>query len=88
MLKKIILGEWERYLQYIKNCVSQCNEIQRIYTVSAGKFVKEVAKEFTKYLISNVSGIELVAEFSYRARRYKGMPNVPHYIAVFEFKAK
>lgn len=43
-----------------------------------------VAKKFTDYLVSNVSGIKLLDQISYKARYYRGKPGVPQYIAIFE----
>ena len=85
-LEKILLEEWGNYVNFIRSCTMKCRNIQRIYTVSAGKFIKEVAKKLTEYLTSNVPEMKLVEEVSYRARYYKGKTNVPQYIAIFEIE--
>ena len=64
--------------------MQKCKNIKRIYVISAGKIIREVAKKFTDYLVSNVSGIKLLVQVSYKARYYKGKPSVPRYIAIFE----
>lgn len=83
-LEKVLLGEWDRYVQYIKTYIQKCRNLKRIYIISAGKIIKEIAKKFTDYLVSNVSGIKLLSQVSYKARYYKGKPDVPRYIAIFE----
>lgn len=82
-LEKVLLEDWGRYVRYIKTCMQKCKNVNRIYVVSAGKIIKEVAKKFTNYLISNVGGVKLLGQVSYKARYYKGKPNVPRYIAIF-----
>ena len=83
-LEKVLFEEWNRYINYVKKCMQKCVTLRRVYVVSAGKFIKEVAKKFIDYVTSNVSGLKLLNQVSYRARYYKGMPGITQYVAVFE----
>ena len=83
-LEKVLFEEWSRYVNYVKTCMQKCSTLRRIYVVSAGKFIKEVTKKFIDYVTSNVRGLKLLNQVSYRARYYKGMPGVTQYVAVFE----
>jgi len=83
-LEKVLLEEWSRYVNYIRMCMQKCGTLRRVYVVSAGKFIKEIAKKFIDYVTSNVSGLKLESQVSYRARYYKGKPGVTQYVAVFE----
>jgi len=83
-LEKVLLEEWSRYVNYIRMCMQKCSTLRRVYVVSAGKFIKEIAKKFIDYVTSNVSGLKLLNQVSYRARYYKGKPGVTQYVAVFE----
>ncbi len=83
-LEKILLEEWNRYINYIKICMHKCSTLRRVYIVSAGKIIKEVTKKFVNYIVSNVSNLKLENQVVYRARYYKGKPGVTRYVAVFE----
>lgn len=85
-LEKILLEEWNRYVQFIKTCMQKCNTLRRIYIVSAGKYIRNVAKKLVDYIVSNVGGIKLINQVSYRARYYRGRPGIVRFIAVFEIE--
>lgn len=61
----------------------KCSTIRRIYIVSAGKVIKEIARKFVDYISSNVGNLKLDNQDVYRARYYKGKPGITRYVAVF-----
>ena len=83
-IEKVLLEEWDRYVEIINNCMKECSKIRRIYVISAGIVVKAVARKLIKYLIDHVRGIKLIKEHFYRARYYKGRPGVRCYVAILE----
>ncbi len=92
VLEKIMLEEWDRYVNYIRTCIRKCSKINRIYIISAGKVVREIAKKFVDYMMSNIEKIpdireiKLINEISYKMRYYKGKPGIPGYMAIFEIE--
>jgi len=86
-LEKIALQLWEPYIKYIENTLRTCPNLQRVYIVSAGTYTIKAAKKLFEYIEKRVPNLHLVDEpFEYRARYYKGKPNVPSLVAVMEFK--
>jgi len=83
-LEKVLLEEWNRYVDYVNTCMQKCSTLKRVYVVSAGKIIKEAAKKFIDYVTSNVSNLKLLDQISYKARYYKGRPGVTRYVALFE----
>jgi len=85
-LEKVLLEEWNRYLNYIKMCMQKCGTLRRVYVVSAGRLIRQTVKKFMDYMTSNIGGLKLLNQVSYRARYYKGKPNITQYVAVFEIE--
>lgn len=54
--------------------------------MSAGRLIRQTVKKFMDYMTSNIGGLKLLNQVSYRARYYKGKPNITQYVAVFEIE--
>ncbi len=85
-LMKVALQLWELYVQYVRNVLKKCPNLQRVYVVSAGGFTLRAVESLLKYMEENLPNLRLLDRFKYRARYYKGKANVPHMVAVMEFK--
>ncbi len=85
-LMKVALKLWEPYIQYVKNILKECPNLQRVYVVSAGGFTSKAVKRLLEYMEEKLPSLHLVDRFEYKARYYKGKTNVPHLVAVMEFK--
>jgi len=83
-LEKVVLGEWEKYTRYVKECIKQCPNLKHVYVVSAGRSVLKVIDYLIEYMVKNIPNIRLIDKTRYKARYYKGKPNVPSYVAVLE----
>jgi len=59
-MEKILLEEWDRYINYIRMCMQKCGSLRRVYVISAGKVIREVAKKFVDYVSSNIGNLKLV----------------------------
>jgi len=85
-LEKVALGLWERYLEFIRTVHRECDTLQRVYIVSAGRFATKAVEGLIKYITSEIPNLRLVREHRYRARYYKGRTNVPRLVVVLEFE--
>jgi len=85
-LEKVVLECWEPYVQYVEKCLKECPNLRRVYIVSAGKFTSKAVKELLKYLEEKLPSLHLIDKFEYKAKYYKGKTNIPHLIAIMEFK--
>ena len=85
-LEKIVLKQWDRYVEYIKHVHRNCQRLQRIYIVSAGKYTTNTVKELLDYISRKIPGLRLKRYFRYRARYYKCMTNIPCLVAIMEIE--
>jgi hypothetical protein len=85
-LEKVALGQWEGYVEYIRNVQRECAKLQRVYVVSAGRYTTMAVEKLIDYLKEKVPGLELLDTFRYKARYYKGMTSVPSLVVVMEFR--
>lgn len=85
-LMKVALQLWEPYILYIEKIRRECQNLQRIYIVSAGGFTSKAAERLLKYMEEKLPNLRLADKFEYRARYYKGKTHVPHLVAIMEFK--
>jgi len=85
-LMKVALQHWEPYIQYVRSVLRECPNLQRVYVVSAGGFTLKAVEGLIKYMERKLANLRLLDRFEYRARYYKGKANVPHMVAVMEFK--
>ena len=70
----------------VRNVIRDCPNLQRVYVVSAEGFTLKAVERLLKYLEKRLTNLRLLNRFEYRARYYKGKANVPHMVAVMEFK--
>lgn len=82
-LEKVLMADWDRYIEYIQNCTKKCPNLRRVYIVSAGKVITKVAEKFIHHITSRHE-LKLVGKWKYRARRYRGRVSIPRFIAVLE----
>ena len=85
-LEKVALGLWEGYVEFIKRVRRECENLQRVYIVSAGKYTTKVVERLIEYLGTKIQGLTLLDKFQYKARYYKGMINIPHLVVIMELK--
>ncbi len=85
-LMKVAFQLWEPYIQYIRNALRDCPNLQRVYVVSAGGFTLKAVEGLLKYMEEKLPNLRLLDRFEYRARYYKGKANVPHMVAIMELK--
>jgi len=85
-LEKVMLKDWEPYIQYVEKVLKGCPNLQRVYIISAGKFTSEGVKELLKYVKERLPGLHLIDKFEYKAKYYKGRTNVPYLVAIMEFE--
>ena len=82
ILTKVVLKQWDAYIEYLKRVLEKCPYLRRVYIVSAGRYVPRVVDELIAYMTKRIQGLTLAAKFTYRARYYKGTPNVPQTVIV------
>jgi len=85
-LEKVLLEEWDRYINYIRMCTQKCSSLRRVYVISAGNVIKDVVKKFVDHVSSNIGNLKLIDQAVYKAKRYRGKPGVPCYVAVFDIQ--
>lgn len=85
-LEKVALELWEPYVEFVKTVLRDCYNLQRVYVVSAGKFISKVVKKLLEYMEKRIPDLHLIDIFEYKARYYKGRTNVPRLVAIMEFK--
>jgi len=85
-LDKIMLQNWDPYIEYIRMSKNACSYLQRVYIVSAGKYITRAVESLLKYIEEKIPDLLLVDKFEYRARYYKGRTNIPRLVAIMETK--
>lgn len=85
-LEKVAVELWEPYVKYINTALKQCPSLQHVFIVSAGGYISRAVEKLLKYIEEKVPNLRLIDRFEYKARYYKGKPNIPCLVAVMEFK--